>query len=638
MKVSPLAIALLALGIGSIAVPAHADIVRTGNVPPPQDVPYPAGPLQIHVDATDVDHRIFRVHEVIPVAAGPLTLLYPQWLPGDHEPSGTIDKFAGLVVKADGKVLTWTRDPFNVFAFHLDVPQGVQAVQVDFQYLSPQDSDEGRVVMTPEMLDLQWSSNTLYPAGYDAKDIQVDASATFPAGWQFGTALDVASRDGNTVHFQPIDYNDLVDSPIYAGKYFERVDLNPGGAVPVHLDVVADDPKDLVISPEQLQIHRKLVQQMDKLYGAHHYNHYDFLLSLSDKMGGEGLEHHRSSENGVGPGYFTKWKEQWDERDLLSHEYNHSWDGKYRRPFDLNTPNFNVPMGDSLLWVYEGQTQFWGQVMAARSGLWSDAQTRDMLAAVAAVYDRGRPGLASWRNVQDTTNDPVIAQRAALPYRNYQGSEDYYSAGQLIWLAVDGQLRALTHDKKSIDDFARAFFGMDNGAWDINTYHFQDVVDTLNKLAPYDWAGFLRQRLDGHGPLIDGLATHGWKLVYTDQPSDIFKAMQARRGGDNQMYSIGLSSAKDGGVIDVLWDGPAFKAGLSPGMSIVAVNGKAYSGDALDEAITAAKASAQPIDLLVKNFNQYRTLHVDYHGGLQYPHLVRIDGTPDRLAELLKSR
>ena len=637
MKVSHLAAALLVAGLGFAAVPAHADIDRSGNVPPPQDVPYAAGTLQIHVDASDIDHRIFRVHEVIPTAAGPLTLLYPQWLPGDHEPSGTIDKLAGLVVKAGGKTLSWTRDPFNVFAFHVDVPQGVKAVDVDFVYLSPQNPREGRVLMTPEMLDLQWSSNSIYPAGYYSKDIKVDASVTFPAGWQFGTALDVASRDGNTVNFKTITYNDLVDSPIYAGKYFKRIDLAPGAKAPVHLDIVADDPKDLDVTPEQIKIHRDLVQQMYKLYGAHHYNHYDFLLSLSDKMGGEGLEHHRSSENGTGPGYFTKWKQDWAMRDLLAHEFNHSWDGKYRRPYNLWTPNFNVPMGDSLLWVYEGQTQFWGQVVAARSGLWSDDQFRDMLANVAATYDRGRPGLASWRNVQDTTNDPPIAQRAPLPYRNYQGSEDYYSAGQLIWLDVDGKLRELTHGKKNIDDFARAFFGMDNGSWAVNTYHFQDVVNTLNSLAPYDWAKYLRTRLDGHGSLIGGLESHGWKLVYTDQPSDAVKAIEAHYHFTNLTYSIGVAVGKGGHIADVLWNGPAFKAGLSPGMSIVAVNGRDYSSAALSAAVTAAaKDKSKPIQLLVKNFNEFKTIDIDYHDGLKYPHLVRDTSKPDTLSALIK--
>jgi predicted metalloprotease with PDZ domain len=632
LKVTRLASALAATAFGLASFAALAD------VPAPQDVPY-QGTLKISVDATDVAHRIFRVHEVVPAQPGPLTLLYPQWLPGNHSPTGPIDKLAGLVVSANGKALPWQRDTLNVYAFHVEVPQGASSVEVDFQFLSPQSTHEGRVVMTPEMLNLQWNANTLYPAGYYSRRIMTEASVKFPAGWQFGSALEMASRDGDTVNFKPITYNDLVDSPIYAGKYFKRVDLDPGAKAPVHMDIVADAPKYLEITPAQLKAHQNLVQQMYKLYGAHHYDHYDFLFSLSDKMSGNGLEHHRSSEDGVGTSYFTEWDKNAVMRDLLPHEFNHSWDGKYRRPADLWTPNFNVAMQDSLLWVYEGQTQFWGYVMAARSGLWTEDQARDMLAFVAATYDRGRPGLASWRSIQDTTNDPIIAQRAPLPYRNYQGSEDYYSAGQMIWLDVDAKLRELSQGKHSIDDFGKTFFGMDNGSFVTNTYTFDDVVKTLNGIEPFDWASYLRSRLDGHGSLIGGIDGHGWKLVYTDQPSPAVKAVEARRHFADLTYSLGLSVGKDGAIGDVLWDGPAFKAGISPSMTVIAVNGHDYDADALKDAVTAAaKDNSQSIELLVKDFDQYKTIRIDYHGGLKYPHLVRDSSKPDTLADLLKAR
>jgi predicted metalloprotease with PDZ domain len=639
LKVTRLASAIAAAALGLPSFAAFADMANPPPIPPPQNVPYAPGTIKIDVDGTDVTHRIFRVHETIPVATGPLTLLYPQWIPGNHSPTGPIDKIAGLVVKANGQTLTWTRDQYNVYAFHIDVPQGVSALEVNFEYLTPQSPREGRVVMTPEMLDAQWSASTLYPAGYFARQINTEASLKLPAGWQAGTALEVASKDGDTIHFKPINYDDLVDSPVFAGKYFKRVDLDPGAATPVHVDIVADEAKYLEIKPEQLKAHVDLVQQMYKLYGAHHYNHYDFLLSLSDKMGGEGLEHHRSSEDGVGTGYFTEWDKNWGERDLLSHEFNHSWDGKYRRGVDLATPNFNVPMGDSLLWVYEGQTEFWGQMMATRSGLWTMDQGHDMLAYMAATYDKGRPGLASWRNVQDTTNDPTMSQRAPLPYRNYQGSEDYYVAGEMIWLDVDGKLRELTGNKRSIDDFAKAFFGVNPGAWDVDTYTFDDVVKTLNDVAPYDWAKYLRERLDGHGSLTGGLASHGWKLVYTDKPSAAVKAMEERRHSADLTYSIGLAIGKGGDISDVLWDGPAFNAGISPGMTVIAVNGQDYDPDALKDAVTAAaKDKSQPIELLVKNFNEYKTVRIDYHAGLMYPHLERDTGKPDHLTELMKAK
>ena len=606
------------------------------QTPPPQDVAWP-GVLRIDVDARDIGRRIFKVKATIPAKPGPLTLLYPQWLPGAHSPSGPIDKLAGLVVTANGTPLHWTRDPYHVYAFKVDVPAGATEVVAEFKFLSSQGGSQGRVVMTPEMLNLQWNANSLYPAGVITRNLQAQASVTLPKGWNYATALETERRDGDTVVFKPISYDHLVDSPLFAGRYYQQYDLDPGATVPVRLNVFADDAKSLVAKPEQLKAHRALVQQIYKLYGARHFDRYDFLLALTSKLGGIGLEHQRSSENSAEPGYFTEWDKNWLGRDLLPHEFNHSWNGKYRRGADLTTPNFNVPMGDSLLWLYEGQTQFWGQVLAARSGLWSEQQTRETLANVAATYDRGRPGLA-WRALQDTTNDPTIAQRRALAFRNYQLSEDYYSGGQMVWLDVEGKLRALTGNKRSLDDFAKAFFGINDGDWNVNPYTFDDVVRTLNGIAPFDWAGFLRERLDGHGSLTGGLDAAGWKLVYTETPSEAVKAQETRASGINLTYSLGLSVANSGVLTDVLWDSPAFNAGLTPGMTVLAVNGRVYKGETLKEAVTTAKTDKAPITLLVRSFDRIDTVTLDYHGGLLYPSLERIAGKPDRLAELWKAR
>ncbi|MNK12214.1 M61 glycyl aminopeptidase [compost metagenome] len=602
----------------------------------PQDVAWP-GVLRIEVDARDIGRRIFKVKATIPAKPGPLTLLYPQWLPGAHSPSGPIDKVAGLVVTANGKPLQWTRDQYDVYAFKVNVPEGASEVVAQFNFLSSQGGSQGRVVMTPEMLNLQWNANSLYPAGVITRNLQAQASVTLPKGWSYATALATERRDGDTVVFKPIRYDHLVDSPLFAGRYYQQYDLDPGAKVPVRLNVFADDAKSMVAKPEQLKAHRALVQQIYKLYGARHFDRYDFLLALTSKLGGIGLEHQRSSENSAEPGYFTEWDKNWLGRDLLPHEFNHSWNGKYRRGADLTTPNFNVPMGDSLLWLYEGQTQFWGQVLAARSGLWSEQQTRETLANVAATYDRGRPGLA-WRALQDTTNDPTIAQRRALAFRNYQLSEDYYSGGQMVWLDVEGKLRALTGNKRSLDDFAKAFFGMNDGDWDVNPYTFEDVVHTLNGIAPFDWASFLRERLDGHGSLTGGLDAAGWKLVYTETPSEAVKAQETRASGINLTYSLGLSVANSGVLTDVLWDSPAFNAGLTPGMTVLAVNGRVYKGETLKEAVTTAKTDKAPITLLVRSFDRIDTVTLDYHGGLLYPSLERIAGKPDRLAELWKAR
>jgi predicted metalloprotease with PDZ domain len=630
----------MAISMALATTAVYAQDPRTDQVPAPQDTPYP-GTIALHVDASDTAQGIFRVHETIPVQAGALTLLYPQWIPGDHSPTGPIAMLAGLELSANGKRLMWTRDKYNVYAFHLDVPAGVSSVDASFQYMSGRTDSEGFEI-TDRMMDMEWSKVALYPAGYFSRGITFAPSVTLAHGWQLGTALETTSQSGDTIIFKPVTFNNLVDSPIYAGQYFKRVDLNPGGDAPVHLDIVADAPKYLEMTPEQLKVHRALVTQAVKLFGSHHYNHYDFLFSLSDVLAGNGTEHHQSSEDGMGADYFTAWKDAAPDRDLLAHEYVHSWNGKFRRPADLWTPNFNVPMGDSLLWVYEGQTQYWGFVLTTRAGMWTPQEYRDALAMVAANYDRNRTGF-DWRTLEDTTNDATAARRSGLPYRSWQMSEDYYSGGQMMWLAVDARIRALTHDDKSLDDFARAFFGVDNGSFVTRTYTFDDVVAALNGVAKDDWASFLRARVDANQPpLLSGLAASGWKLVYTDQQSAYEKQYDSRPEPSRHLYnfawSIGLTMTDKGQVNDVRWDGPAFKAGVSTGATLAAVNGQTYSSDVLKSAIAAARDSKTPIQLLLKYQGGYRTVPVDYHGGLQYPHLVRIEGTPDYLSEMIAAR
>ncbi|HET8764443.1 MAG TPA: peptidase M61, partial [Rhodanobacter sp.] len=557
--------ATLAVAVAGVvfAGAAWAD-AADAHVAAPADTPYP-GTIQIHVDATDLTQGIFRVKETIPVKAGELTLLYPTWIPGDHSPSGPIDMLAGLAITANGKPLAWKRDKYDVYAFKVDVPAGVAAIDVSFQYLSGRGAD-AFVQMTNKMLSLEWNTVSLYPAGHYSRDITFAPSVTLPTGWQFGTALEKVSAAGGDISFKPTTYNTLVDSPIYAGKYFKRVDLDPGAKVAVNLDVVADAPSDLVMTPAEVKAHQNLVTQAYKLFGSHHYNHYDFLFSLSKQLSGNGLEHHQSSEDGAEPDYFTDWAGSAPGRDLLAHEYTHSWNGKFRRPADLWTPNFNVPMGDSLLWVYEGQTQYWGYVLTARAGLWTPEQFRDALAMTAANYDLNRPGF-QWRTLEDTTNDPTAAHRAMLPYRSWQMSEEYYSGGQMMWLAADAKIRALTHDQKSLDTFAQDFFGVDDGSFITRTYTFDDIVAALNGVVKYDWAGFLdRYVRQLNPPLQHGLAASGWKLVYTDQASAYQKqydaASESPRHIYNFTYSIGLTLTKDGEINDVRWNGPAFKAGI----------------------------------------------------------------------------
>ncbi|MGD0189534.1 MAG: peptidase M61 [Rhizomicrobium sp.] len=605
-------------------------------IPAPADIPYP-GTIRLVVDATDTQRGIFHVRETVPVAhTGPLTLLYPKWLPGNHGPTGPIDKLAGLVVHAGAARIAWSRDPVDVYAFRVDVPKGTTSLDLSFQFLSPVEGREGRVLMTPDMLSLEWNTVVLYPAGYFSRRVQVEPSAKFPAGWKFATALETATANGATVNFKPVPLNTLVDSPLIAGRYYARIDLDPGH-VPVHLDIVADDPDDLAITPSELLAHRALVQQAYRLFGSRHYDHYDFLFSLSESLGGIGLEHHRSSEDGTMSKYFTEWDSRASSRSLLSHEFTHSWNGKFRRPADLWTANFNVPMRDSLLWVYEGQTQYWGEVLAARSGLWSKQQALDAFAGDAASMEF-RVG-RQWRPLADTTDDPITTMRRPIPWRSWQRSEDYYVEGALIWLDADTLIRQKSGGKKSLDDFARAFFGINDGSYVTVTYTFDDIVGALNAVLPYDWRTFFQTRINTIAPApLNGLKQGGYKLVYTDTPSDYFKSNEKNRKITDLGYSLGLVLDNKGMIADVTWDSAAFNAGLTVGAEIVAVNGTAFAGDGLKKAVRDAKTSTAPIQLLVKRGDQYRTLAANYHGGLRYPHLERIPGTPALLDDLLASR
>ncbi|QNB00874.1 M61 family metallopeptidase [Massilia sp. Se16.2.3] len=619
----------LALAL-AFAFPAQA------AVPAPVDQPYP-GTIVLKVDATNLSQQIFRMRMSVPVKPGPMTFLYPQWLPANHGPSGPLTQFAGLKFTANGKPVEWTRDPVEVFAFHVTVPEGVTTLEAEYQFLSPLDPGQGRIVMTDDIIGLQWPSVTLYPAGYVARRIQVQPSLTLPAGWQYGTALETAQRTGDEIQFKTHDLETLIDSPLFAGRHFKQFDLDPGAKVRVSLNVVADNPESLEAKPEQIAAHRAMVDQALKLFGSHHYQHYDFLLALSDDFGGIGREHHQSSENGVKPNYFTEWTRNEATRELLPHEYTHSWNGKFRRPAGQNVPNFNTPLQNELLWVYEGQTQYWGGVLGARSGLVSQAGARDALAATAARYDSVAD--RAWRAMQDTVNDPIIAGRRALAWSNWQRSEDYYSEGALIWLDVDTRIRELSGDKRSLDDFARAFYGIDKGSMLPAFYTFEDVVAALNKVQKFDWAPFLRSRVEGHGPgaPLDGLARAGWKLVYTDTPTDTIKAAEERSKSADFSYSLGFSVRADGGISNVVWDGVGFRAGLAGNATIVAVNSKVYKPEVLKAAVKAAKGGKAPIELLVKKGNTLRTIALDYHDGLRYPRLERIPGTPDRLEAIYKA-
>jgi predicted metalloprotease with PDZ domain len=635
---------LLAALVVAASVVVHAQSPGPQPVPlpppieQPRDVRYP-GTIDLRVDATDLDRHLYHVRETIPIAsAAPLVLLYPQWIPGNHSPTGRVDFVGGLVIRANGARVEWRRDPVDVFAFHVQPPPGATRLEVEFDFASPFDSSQGRVVMTPDLLDLQWNQVVLYPAGHFARQIEVRPTVTLPDGWAFATALEKTATTGTTTTFDTVSLETLLDSPLFAGRYSRVFDLDPGGGIPVRLNVFADRPEQLEAKPEAIELHRALVRQADRLFGSRHYEHYDFLLAVSDRLGGIGLEHLQSSEDGVDGIYFTDWARSLDDHDLLPHEYTHSWNGKFRRPADLWSPNFNVPMRGTLLWVYEGQTQYWGNVLAARAGLVTRQQALDALAITAATYDQ-RAG-RQWRTLQDTTTDPIATLRRPQPWRSWLRFEDYYSEGELVWLDVDTRIRELSGGRRSLDDFARAFFGTGNGDPGPLTYTFDDVVRALNAVQPFDWTSLLRQRLTGHGPgaPLDGITRGGYKLVFTETQSDYSRMLESRRNTTDASYSLGLVAAADGRITDVAWDSPAFKAGLVPGQLISGVNGEVFRGDRLRAAITAARDATRKIELLIRSGDAYRTIAVDYHGGLRYPHLERDPARPGMLDDIFAPR
>jgi predicted metalloprotease with PDZ domain len=652
---------LRSLAFASLLSTATLFAQGPASQPQPQPVPMPppivapvdkpfVGPIELDVNLTDQTHRVVHVHERIPVERGAkeMVLLYPQWIPGNHSPTGPISHVAGVVTQVDGKRVQWVRDQVNVYAYHVPLTAGATSMDVDFDYLSPLKQAEGRIEMSDAIADLQWNEVVLYPAGYFSRDIPYDVTLKLPEGWKYATALETASQAGSTVKFERTTLNTLADSPLYAGLHYKRLDLSTSAENKVYLDVFADEEKDLNITPDEAAKHKQLVVEAEKLYASHHYKHYDLLLLLSNKVGGIGLEHHQSSENGQRPTYFTDWSAGALGRDLLGHEYTHSWNGKFRRPADLWTPNFNVPMRDDLLWVYEGMTQYWGAVLTARSGMHTPAETRDMLAHVAAGFEIS-PG-REWRPLVDTTNQPTISLRRPVSFVSWQLPENYYQEGQLIWLDADTKIRELSNGQKSLDDFAKAFFGVYNGSYVTLPYTLDDVVKTLNGVAPYDWATFLRERVYNLHPAVpeDGFTRGGYKLVYTDTPQPWIEKGQAANGMADFSTSLGFSvsvpragggegatASPSGAIGNVWWNSPAFKAGVSTDMQIISVNGKAFSAEVMKAAILEAEHSKKPLELQFKRGDDFKTISLPYYDGLRIPSLQRVEGTPARLDEIL---
>ena len=613
---------------------------------PAASAPYP-GTITLAVDLRDTAHKVFRVQEFIPAAPGSMDLLYPQWTPGEHGPTGPIEGVSNLMISADGKAVSWRRDLDDMYRLHVEVPAGAKGLDVSFVFLTPSPDDGHNFgagpSTTPALAVLEWNQVVFYPAGHDARQVMLAPSITLPEGWSWATALEAApasDKAAGAVRFNPVSLETLVDSPLATGRYFRQILLSDT-PVPVRLNLVADRPENLLATDEQMHHQQRLVREAAALFGAHHYRHYDFLFVLSDMTAHFGLEHHESSDDRLGADYFTDPDSYLSGGSLLSHEYTHSWNGKYRRPAGLLTPNYNVPMKGDLLWVYEGLTTYWGEVLSARSGARSAEQFRDVLADTAAEmeYTPGR----TWRPLQDTADEAQILYNSPRAWGRSRRGVDFYPEGSLIWLDADTLIREASHGERSLDDFARAFYGQNDGEITPRPYTFDDVVAALDKVQHYDWAHFLRSRLDGKSPSapLDGIVRGGWKLVYTDEPNSLAKAQDKVRKGLNLSTSLGImvSGGEAAGTLgDVLWKSPAFEAGLAPGMRLVAVDGMKFTPEVLKDAIKAAKTGTQPIELLVQDFDQFRTVKIDYHGGLRYPHLARIENTDERLEAISRPR
>ena len=599
----------------------------------------PSPHVSISVDASDAPRKIFHARMTIPAKPGSLTLYYPKWIPGDHGPTGPIQDLAGLKFTADGQSLTWRRDLLDGWTFHVDVPAGVSSIEASLDFISSAGSEgiyTGGATATDRMAVLNWNDVLLYPAGWASDDLTYTASLRLPANWKFGTSLAVASQSGEEIKFAPVSLTMLVDGPVITGEFFKVVPLNPGQKPPVELDVAADSAAALDAPAEVWEQYKNLVVQTNALFGAQHYRDYHFLFSLSDHVAHFGLEHHESNDSRLGEQALVDPSNRLLGAGLLSHEFVHSWNGKYRRPAGLATPDYEKPMQTDLLWVYEGLTQYLGEILTARMAQRTPEQFRNALAYTAATLDH-IPGRA-WRNLQDTADGVPAMQDAPPQWQSWRRALDYYDEDELNWLWVDTIIRKQTQGQKSLDDFCRIFHGPPSGPPQVKTYTFDDIVSTLNQVASYDWRGFWTERLTNHGPgaPLGGIESSGWKVTYDDTRSELVQAIEGARHTMNAAFSIGLWLKADGTVNDTVEGMPAAQSGIGPGMKLIAVNGRKFSSDVLRAALREGKKGSAPLELLVENTEYYKTYKLDYHGGEKYPHLVRDESKPDVLSDIIK--
>jgi predicted metalloprotease with PDZ domain len=593
--------------------------------------PYKTTPIQITADLTEGPRKLYHAEVDIPVNPGPITLTTPKWIPGNHRPTGPVDDITGVVFTANGTVLPWRRDDVNLYEFHVTVPKGAKTLHAHLDCIVTARA-------TQKMAVLEWEKLLLYPVGTPVHDILVQPSVTVPTGWGIGTALTPmgpavpalnSGMPGTTQKYGVLSVEQLQDSPVIVGQYFHEFPLAPDVTPKHYIDVVSDQPEDSNLRPQLLAELNNLVHETGAAYNSRHYTTYHFLLTLSDVAGGEGLEHGQSSDNGVGEKAFSTQASQLADADLLPHEFTHSWNGKYRRPARLYQPTFAEPEQGDLLWVYEGMTQYMGNVLAARSGLKTQAQYRNDLAASAAALDY-RPGRI-WRNTEDTAIAASVLRGGNPAWSNWKRGQDYYQEGELLWLDADTTIRKLTDGKKSLTDFHHIFLGKGGNTGPlIVPYEFDELVKDLNEVVKYDWATFLKTRITSLNPHAntEGIEQGGYKLVYQDHPASEAPAGRGGRGGVNVWYSLGLRVSGEGTIADVRWGSPADKAKLAPGGKIIGVNGMVYSGDGLKAAVVAAKGKTEPIHLIVQTETFLNMVDLPYFEGEKYP-ITKPLTTPD---------
>lgn len=597
-------------------------------------------PIELKVDATEAPRRLLHATIMIPAKPGPLTLHYPMWIQGEHQPAGPIDELSGLVVKANGETLRWKRDDIDLHSFHLAVPANADSVEVSLDYLGPlaKEGYSAGPTMFAKLAIINWHLALVYPAGTPVRDLPVHASLQLPAGWKLGTALPVESVKGNTTQFKTVSLETLADSTVVCGAHLKEVPLALANG-PAHFLVLAcDSEAGLELSPGLKKSYENLVAEAGALFGARHYGSYRFLFSMSDQLRGNAIEHHECSDNRLPERFLIddSYRKLWTAW-VAAHEYTHSWNGKYRRPAGLATSDFQQPMRTQLLWVYEGLTEYLGFVLAARSGLYGQEISRENFAAIAdwAHNQTGR----QWRSLEDTATAAPHLYSAPGEWSSRRRGVDFYDEGALLWLDADTLIREKSNGKKSLDDFCRAFHGGKDTGPMVKPYTLQDVIAGLEEVQPYDWRSFLEKRVAraGAAPPLDGLTRGGWRLVYTKEPNEVTKATEDEEKSVDLRTSIGLALKDDGSVSDVIAGKAADKAGIGPGMKVVAVDNRRFSGERLKDAVAASPKTGK-VRILLENGDYFQEVTLAYDQGVMAPHLERIPGKPDLLGQILRAK